>query len=131
MERVEVVGIFEGDRKTRWGYGLAFMLFLIIEVIIAIYIHDNFIRPYVGDMLVVIVVYCFIRIFIPEKCSLVPLYVFLFAAFVEGLQYFELVKRLGLENCTFLRIVIGSVFDWKDIICYGVGCVILWAYERI
>lgn len=106
------------------------MLFLIIEVIIALYIHDNFIRPYVGDMLVVIVVYCFIRIFIPEKCSLMPLYVFLFAAFVEGLQYFELVKRLGLENCTFLRIVIGSVFDWKDIICYGVGCVILWAYER-
>lgn len=123
--------LFRGDKRIRMGYGIAFALFLAVEVFIALYVHDNFVRPYVGDMLVVIVVYCFARIFIPEKCRWMPVYVFMFAAFVEILQYFELVKRLGLENCTFLRIVIGSVFDWKDILCYGIGCVILWMYERI
>lgn len=125
------MGLFEGSAGKRWGYGVAFVFFLFIEILIALYVHDNFIRPYVGDMLVVIVVYCFVRIFIPEKSRRMPVYVFLFAAFVEFLQYFELVKRLGLEDHTFLRIVIGSVFDWKDILCYGAGCVILWIYEKI
>ena len=117
--------------QLRIKYGIAFALLLLIEVIIALYVHDSFIRPYVGDMLVVILVYSFTRIFIPEKCRLLPLYVFLFAAGVEVLQYFKLVHVLGLEDNRFLRIVLGSVFDLKDIACYGVGCILLEAFERI
>lgn len=117
--------------QLRIKYGIAFVLLLLIEVIIALYVHDSFIRPYVGDMLVVILVYSFTRIFIPEKCRLLPLYVFLFAAGVEVLQYFKLVHVLGLEDNRFLRIVLGSVFDIKDIACYGVGCILLEAFERI
>ena len=105
-------------------------MLLLIEVIIAVYVHDSFIRPYVGDMLVVILVYSFTRIFIPEKCRLLPLYVFLFAAGVEVLQYFKLIHVLGLEDNRFLRIVLGSVFDIKDIACYGVGCALLEVFER-
>ncbi len=116
--------------QLRIKYGIAFALLLLIEVIIALYVHDSFIRPYVGDMLVVILVYSFTRIFIPEKCRLLPLYVFLFAAGVEVLQYFKLVHILGLEDNRFLRIVLGSVFDIKDIVCYGVGCILLEAFER-
>ena len=116
--------------QLRIKYGIAFALLLLIEVIIAVYVHDSFIRPYVGDMLVVILVYSFTRIFIPEKCRLLPLYVFLFAAGVEVLQYFKLIHVLGLEDNRFLRIVLGSVFDIKDIACYGVGCALLEVFER-
>ncbi len=116
--------------QLRIKYGIAFALLLLIEVIIALYVHDSFIRPYVGDMLVVILVYSFTRIFIPEKCRLLPLYVFLFAAGVEVLQYFKLVHVLGLEDNRFLRIVLGSLFDIKDIACYGVGCILLETFER-
>lgn len=116
--------------QLRIKYGIAFALLLLIEVIIALYVHDSFIRPYVGDMLVVILVYSFTRIFIPEKCRLLPLYVFLFAAGVEVLQYFKLVHVLGLEDNRFLRIVLGSVFDLKDIACYGAGCILLEVFER-
>lgn len=116
--------------QLRIKYGIAFALLLLIEVIIALYVHDSFIRPYVGDMLVVILVYSFTRIFIPEKCRLLPLYVFLFAAGVEVLQYFKLVYVLGLEDNRFLRIVLGSVFDLKDIACYGAGCILLEVFER-
>lgn len=116
--------------QLRIKYGIAFALLLLIEVIIALYVHDSFIRPYVGDMLVVILVYSFTRIFVPEKCRLLPLYVFLFAAGVEVLQYFKLVHILGLEDNRFLRIVLGSVFDIKDIVCYGVGCALLEVFER-
>ena len=56
--------------------------FSLIEVLIAIYVHDAFVRPYIGDVLVVVVIYTFIRIFVPERCKLLPLYVFIFAALV-------------------------------------------------
>ena len=115
--------------NRRIKYLIATLVLLTIEVLIALFVHDRFVRPYVGDILVVIVVYTFIRIFLVQKCRILPLYVFIFAAFIEILQYFELVKRLGLSGNRFLRVLIGSVFDIKDIICYGVGCIILGLYE--
>jgi hypothetical protein len=112
-------------------YLVAFTVLLCIELLIAIYVHDTFIRPYVGDMLVVIVLYCIVRVIIPDKCSLLPLWLFIFAAFVECLQYFKLIEILGVENNIPLRILIGSTFDWKDIACYAIGCILLGTYERI
>lgn len=117
------------NRKKRSKYCIAFLLLLLIEVLIALFVHDDFIRPYVGDVLVVIVIYCFIRIWIPDKCKLLFLYIFLFAATVEGLQYLNLTERLGLESGTFLAVLVGSVADWKDVVCYAVGCILLGIYE--
>ncbi len=105
------------------------VLLLAIEVIIALFVHDRIIRPYVGDILVVIVVYTFARIFLVEKVRQLPLWVFIFAASVEILQYFKLVERLGLSGNRFLRVLIGSTYDINDIICYGIGCIILGLYE--
>lgn len=110
-------------------YAAAFIFLLAVEVLIALFIDDAFVRPYVGDMLVVIVVYSFIRIIIPEKNRLMPLWVFLFAALVEVLQLFSLVDRLGLGDIRFFRVLIGSVFDFKDILCYVVGCSLLGVHE--
>lgn len=115
--------------RKRIAYIIAFLLFFIIELVIALYVRDRFIRPYIGDMLVVVLVYCFVRIFVPDKYRLMPLYVFLFACFIEGLQYLDIVKVMGLEQNRIMRTVIGSVFDWKDIFCYGAGCIILGIYE--
>ncbi len=116
---------------SRIKYLVAFIIFFITEVLIAVYVHDDFIRPYVGDILVVILLYCFIKIFVPYKVKLMTLYIFIFSAFVEILQYFKLVEVLGLQDNRFARIVIGSVFDWKDILCYGVGCILLYGYEKL
>lgn len=111
--------------KKRVLYGALFLSFLLVEVYIALYIHDNFVRPYLGDILVVIVVYLFMRMIIPEGVKYMILYVFIFAVFVEILQYFKLVKVLGLSNNTFARIIFGSTFDVKDILCYAAGSLIL------
>lgn len=116
---------------SRIKYLVAFIIFFIIEVLIAVYVHDDFIRPYVGDILVVILLYCFVKVFVPYKVKLMTLYIFIFSAFVEILQYFKLVEMLGLQDNRFARIVIGSVFDWKDILCYGVGCILLYGYEKL
>ncbi|MCH5189926.1 MAG: DUF2809 domain-containing protein [Oscillospiraceae bacterium] len=115
--------------KLRIVYAFITVLLLAVEVMIALFVHDRFIRPYFGDMLVVVVIYTFVRIFIPEKHRLLPLFVFIFSAGVEVLQYFEIVQRLGLGGNIFLRTLLGSTFDPKDIACYAVGCVVLGIYE--
>ena len=117
--------------KKRVIYLIATIILLAIEVLIALYVHDNFVRPYVGDMLVVLVVYAFVRIFIPEKVKLLPLFVFIFAVSVEILQWFHVVDILGLTDSRFFSILIGGVFDVKDILCYGVGCMLLGGHEYL
>ena len=110
---------------------IAFAILLGIEILIAIYLHDEFIRPYVGDILVIILLYCAIKIIIPDKSKLLPLWIIIFAVFVECLQYLKLVQVLGWEDNTLLRIVIGSTFDVKDIGCYVVGGIGIGCYEWV
>ena len=115
--------------NKRIVYGIAAIILLTVEVMIALFVHDGFIRPYLGDVLVVAVIYSFVRIFVPKRCHLLPLYVFVFACAVEALQLFDIVGFMGLSDNRFFRILIGSVFDIKDIICYAVGCLMLGGYE--
>lgn len=122
-------GEVEMRDRYRAGYLLATAILLGIEILIALFVHDRFVRPYVGDVLVVILLYCFVRILMPRRGRFLPLYIFLFAAAVEVLQLFSLVDRLGLGENRFFRVLIGSVFDWKDILCYGVGCLLLAGWE--
>ena len=117
--------------RKRVYYGIATLILLLLEIVIALFVHDDFIRPYVGDMIVVIVIYTFVRIWLPEKVRLLPMYIFIFAVFVELLQYFRTVEILGLQDNRFLRILIGSVFDIKDIACYLVGCILLAVFEVV
>ena len=116
-------------KKQRIKYLIAFTILLCIEILIAICVHDTFIRPYVGDLLVVVVLYCIVRVIIPDKYRLMPFWIFVFAAFIECLQYMKWVERFGIENNAFLRILMGATFDWKDIVCYGIGCILLGIYE--
>ena len=112
--------------KKRIFYLLATVVLIAVEVLIALYVHDSFVRPYLGDVLVVIVVYTFVRIFLPEGCPFLPLWIFLFAACVEGLQAIHIADKLGLGKSRFFRTLIGGTCDIRDIICYAVGCLVVW-----
>lgn len=112
-------------------YAILFIIFTFIEVFIAIYVHDDFIRPFGGDILVIFVIYCFMRIFLKGQCRLLPLYVFGFAALVEISQYFHFVEILGLQNSHILRILMGTTFDMADIYAYGIGALLLVIWQRI
>ena len=48
----------------RVAYGLAFAVILVIEILIALFVHDSFIRPYGGDILVTVLICCFMRMII-------------------------------------------------------------------
>ena len=118
-------------KKLRLTYALSFLVLLFIEVLIALFIRDDFIRPYVGDVLVTVLICCFLRIFFPRGVRALPAYVFIFAATVEILQYFDIVKLLGLESNRFISIIIGRTFSFADIICYAVGCVLFFCADRL
>ena len=92
---------------------------------IAKYVFDSFVRPYLGDVLVVILVYCGVRIVINKPLKWLPFAVFAFACSIEVMQYFQLADKLGFEHGSIARIVLGSVFDWADIACYAVGSIFL------
>lgn len=98
---------------------------------IALFVHDRFVRPYLGDVLVVGVVYAFLRIFVPCGLSWLPIGVTLLAVGVEISQYFHLVDVLGLGKIPFFRILLGSVFDTKDLLCYLAGGGLVVLAERI
>ena len=99
---------------------LAAFLFA-VEVCIALFIKDAVVRPFVGDALVVILIYCFLRIFLNVAYWKAALAVFAFACLIEILQYFDYVARLGLENNRVLSVMLGRTFEWMDFIAYLAG----------
>ena len=114
--------------KITKSYIIAFAVILLIEVLIAVFVHDNFIRPYVGDVLVIVLIYCFLRIFLPPYIFLPP-GIFFFAATVEFLQLFNFAKILGVQDNRVLSVIIGSTFDLNDITCYAVGYLIVYMWQ--
>ena len=110
--------------KVRLIYMLLFLALLATEVLIALFVHDDFVRPYLGDVLVVPVIFFLLRAAFPERIKLLPLYIFLFAAAVEVGQYFNIVKLLRLDGIRFFSILLGSTFSFLDIACYCAGAVL-------
>src|SRR6478609_5115448 len=96
-------------------FSLAVLIF-IIEVLIALFVHDSFVRPYLGDVLVVILIYCFIKSLLPLPVFPVALFVMAFSFTIEFLQYIHIVDKLGLRKSTLAKTVIGISFAWNDIL---------------
>lgn len=117
--------------KNRLKYLLIFIILTIVEILISLFVHDKIVRPYIVDFIVVFVIYYFVRIFVIDKVKLLPLYIFLFAASVEILQYIDFISIIGLENNKFFRILMGTSFSFIDIFFYLAGCLILGVYEYI
>ena len=104
----------------KWYAAMSFFL-LAVEICIALFVHDNFIRPYVGDVLVTVLLCCLCRAIFPHFSPALP--VFLFAVAVEWTQWLGLVEMLGLQG-TIFAIILGTSFSWIDILCYGAGCLL-------
>ncbi len=112
-------------------YASAFAVILIIEILIALFVDDSFIRPYGGDVLVTVLICCFMRMIFLKKIPLLPLWVFVFAVLVETLQYFDIVSFLGLGNSKFFVVLIGNTFSVADLICYAAGCALFYLCEKL
>lgn len=108
------------------GYFLFSLLLLLVEIFIAARMHDELIRPYGGDVLVVIWLYCLVRSFWQLPVLRTATGVLLFSYLLELSQYYRLADRLGFRGPSVMRVILGSYFTWTDIFCYtlGIGAVL-------
>lgn len=106
------------------------VLFL-IELYIALYVRDNFIRPYIGDTLVVILIYSVVRAFFSISILKAATGVLLFSFAIEFLQYFKIVEILGLQSSSIARTVIGTTFTWEDLLAYTLGFIMILCFEQL
>lgn len=97
-----------------------------IEIVIALFVHDDLVRPYLGDVLAVVCVYFAARIvFVNKPCFLSP-FVTLFAFAVELVQLTDLSALFGQGSA--FSIIVGGTFDLKDLLCYlsgGIVCFLI------
>jgi hypothetical protein len=109
---------------------LAILLFA-IEVIIAVFVHDTIIRPYIGDFLVVILLYCMARSFLNTAVLPTAIAVLIFSFAIETTQYFHLVNVLGLQHSKLARVIMGNYFAWMDLVTYTAGIIVVLLVEKI
>lgn len=115
------------DARMNWAMtGTAILAF---EIFIAIYAKDGFIRYYLGDVLAAAMLYAFGRAAFRLPPKILALAVFTLSLVIEITQYFKVLEILGVQNYA-LWIIFGGTFDWTDIICYAIGCVLAYASEN-
>lgn len=93
-----------------------------IEVLIGFF-AKGWVRSYLGDVLVVILLYTIVRSVSPEKPAkwfIIPTAILAFSFVVEFLQLWGFCDRFGITN-KFLRIIIGTGFSVVDLISYFLG----------
>lgn len=118
--------------KFNVKYFFLTVFFFIVELLIATVWKENvFVRSYLGDLIVVILIYTFILSFfkVKNKTKLI-LGVFVFSVLIEILQYFKIADILGLKPGSIAAIVVGNSFSWVDILSYGVGCFLIYFFYR-
>jgi Protein of unknown function (DUF2809) len=103
---------------------------LLTEIVIVKYVHDDFVRPFFGDFLVVILIYSFIKTFVKIPVLKTATLVLLFAFSIEILRYFRIVEVLGLSKNRFWATVIGTAFSWGDMLAYTLGIISILFFEK-
>lgn len=121
--------------NTRLGFFKSYFVLTVFlftaEFIIGADVHDAIIRPYGGDFLVVILLYCFIKSFINTPVLKTAGAVLLVAYLVEVSQYFNLLNVLGLANSTLARVLLGTCFSFTDLLAYTLGIILVLFVENV
>lgn len=104
---------------------------LLTEILIALWVRDGVVRPYGGDFLATIFVYCLLRGVARARVGPALTAALLLSYLIEGLQYLEVLSRLGWQHSRVLRVVLGSHFAWGDMLAYTLGAAAVLAIERL
>lgn len=113
-------------------YLLLTVFIFLVEVLIATKLSDIFfVRAYLGDVIVVMLLYTFVKSFVKVNDQKLILGILIFSLMVEFAQYFNIAEKLGFRPGSLMYIVIGNSFSWIDNLCYAVGCLLLYIFVRM
>ena len=120
------------NSNKRLTYGPASLILLGIEILIGFYGY-GWVRSYLGDVLVVILLYTICRTISPDrpaKWFVLPTVILIFSFAVEFLQLWGFCDRFGITN-KLLRIIIGTGFSYIDLISYVIGIIPCYIIEFV
>lgn len=104
-------------------------LFFVVCVLIVLYARELWtVRWWIWDVVIILLLYVIIKSIIEVPPIVLISIIVILAIVIEVLQYFQLVQIMWLESNSLARLIIGSVFDFQDILSYLVGgglCVLL------
>lgn len=113
-------------------YFLISIFIFLIEVLIATKLKDVFfVRAYLGDVIVVMLLYTLIKSFFSVNNEKLILGILIFSCLLEFAQYFNIAEKLGFRKGSLMYIIIGNSFSWIDILCYGVGCLLIYLFVKL
>ncbi|MBD2326178.1 DUF2809 domain-containing protein [Alkalinema sp. FACHB-956] len=108
-----------------------FAILLAIVVVIALFFRDDWIRPLLGDVLIVMVIAYFIHAFVAVSLRKIAIGTLVFAYTIELLQFFNIIDILGWRHSQLAHLTIGSTFDWRDLVAYTLGiAIVLFTTDR-
>jgi hypothetical protein len=109
------------------GYFILAILLVVTDFLLVNQMHDAIIRPYGGDFIWGIFLYCVVRSFVEGPVKQIAMGVLVFCCAEEVLQRFHLADLLGFRKPSLMRTLIGTSFSWADILCYtlGIGVVLI------
>lgn len=106
-----------------------FSLLLVTEIAIALFHFHKFVRGFIGDVLVIPLLYFLLKLF-TNLSTLKTLTIVLFIGFsIEFLQVFHISEALEINN-KIINIIVGATFDPKDLLAYLVGGLLVLTIEK-
>ena len=112
------------------GYFLIAILLFLIEIVIAKYVM-GWVRSYLGDVFVIMLLYSVIMTLTKLNKTLAVLTTLGLAFAIECSQYFKLAELLGFEKGSVAYIVLGNTFSVEDLVCYIAGGFIILIIESM
>lgn len=106
---------------SRRGYAVATVVLLAVESLIAAFVDDRFVRPYLGDSLAVVLVYCALRTMTRWRWPVAIGVALAIACVIELGQLAGVLTLLGLDRVPLARVVLGHGFDPQDFLAYAAG----------
>lgn len=120
---------FRPPLRFRKGYAWATAILLTVEILIALFVRDSFVRPYLGDALAVALVYCAFSATLDLRPLPAAALAFAVAVVIEFGQYAQILRTVGLDGNVIARTVLGSGFDPHDFLAYAAGAIAVLAIE--
>ena len=117
--------------RKRAIYFLIFLFLLLVEIAIATYLKTGFIRANLGDLIVVIVLYCLLMSTLKPSVKTGLVLTLAIAFMIELLQLIDLTRFFPQEYKQLATLVLGSHFSWLDLLMYVLGIVCVWITEIV